>query len=142
MASSKWQISDFSKLTGVSVRTLHFYDSLGLLTPTERLPNGFRLYGKNDLQILLQILSLKFLKFDLVTIKGLLDGSTLAREEFLAQKKRLTKKIDELVVAKKVLDSITHVVSSAPLDLVLKFVEMHRAVYHLDKMRARKLLPR
>ncbi len=138
----KWQISEFSKLTGVSVRTLHFYDSLGLLTPTERLPNGFRLYGKNDLQILLQILSLKFLKFDLVTIKGLLDGSILAREEFLAQKKRLTKKIDELVVAKKMLDSITHVVSSAPLDLVLKLAEMHRAVYHLDKMRARKLLPK
>ncbi len=137
----KWQISEFSKLTGVSVRTLHYYDSLGLLIPSERLPNGFRLYGKKDLQILLQILSLKFLKFDLVTIKGLLNGSILVQEEFLAQKKRLAKKIDKLAKAKKILENVASVSGSAPMDLVLKLIEMYRADYHLDKMRIRKLLP-
>ena len=138
----KWQISEFSKLTGVSVRTLHYYDSLGLLIPSERLQNGFRLYGKKDLQILLQILSLKFLKFDLVTIKGLLNGSILVQEEFLAQKKRLAKKLDKLAKAKKILENVASVTGSAPLDLVLKLIEMYRAAYHLDKMRIRKLLPK
>ncbi len=137
----KWRISEFSKLCGVSVRTLHYYDTLGLLKPTERLPNGFRLYGKKDLQFLLQILSLKFLKFDLVTIKGLLDGSVLVREEFLAQKKRLTKKLDKLLIAKKILENVTSLTGSAPLSLVLQLVEMHRAAHHLDKMPFRKLLP-
>jgi DNA-binding transcriptional MerR regulator len=111
---------------------LHYYDSLGLLIPSERLQNGFRLYGKKDLQILLQILSLKFLKFDLVTIKGLLNGSILVQEEFLAQKKRLAKKLDKLAKAKKILENVASVTGLAPLDLVLKLIEMYRAAYHLD----------
>ncbi len=65
----KWQISEFSKLTGVSVRTLHHYDRIRLLKSSERQSNGFRLYGGKNLEILLQILSLKFLGFELLTIK-------------------------------------------------------------------------
>lgn len=137
----KWRIREFSKLSGVSVRTLHYYDTLGLLKPTERLPNGFRLYGKKDLQFLLQILSLKFLQFDLVTIKELLDGSILVQEEFIAQKKRLAKKIDKLSTAKKILENVASVTGSAPLGLVLKLLEMHRAAHQLDKMLICKLFP-
>ena len=136
-----WKINEFSKHTGVSVRTLHYYDRIGLLSSYERQSNRYRLYGEKDLQGLLQILSLKFLRFDLVTIKGLLDGSISVQEEFLAQKKLLDKKIDKLVVAKKILEDVTKVASSAPLDLVLKLIELYRVPHQLEKLRVRKLLP-
>ena len=136
-----WKINEFSKHTGVSVRTLHYYDRIGLLSSYERQSNRYRLYGEKDLQGLLQILSLKFLRFDLVTIKGLLDGSISVQEEFLAQKKLLNKKIDKLVVAKKILEDVTKVASSAPLDLVLKLIELYRVPHQLEKLRVRKLLP-
>lgn len=136
----KWKISEFTKLAGISVRTLHYYDSLGILKPSERLPNGFRLYSEKDLQRLLQILSLKFLKLDLVTIKGLLDGSILIQTELLSQKKQLTKKIDELLKAKEIIERVVSFSGLSSLYLVLKLIEMYRADYHLDKMRIQKLL--
>lgn len=138
----KWKIREFTKLTGISVRTLQYYDSFGLLKPPDRLPNGFRLYEKKDLQKLLQILSLKFLNLDLTTIKGLLDGRILIQEELVAQKKRLDNKINKLTQAKMVIEKISKVSCSAPLDTMLKLIEMYRAAYHLEQMRIRKLLPK
>ena len=64
----KWKISELARLTSVSVRTLQYYDSFGLLKPSNRLPNGYRLYGRKDLQKLLHILSLKFLNLDLNSV--------------------------------------------------------------------------
>ena len=57
----KWLIGEFSKLTGVSVRTLHHYDKIGLLKPSEKTPNGFRIYAEKDYNSLQEILVLKFL---------------------------------------------------------------------------------
>ena len=136
----KWQISEFSKLTGASTRTLHYYDHIGILKPSKRQANGFRLYGKKDLQTLLQIFSLKFLRFDLVTIKGLLDGSISVSEEFFAQKKALNKEIDKLAMAHKILEEGTKIASSAPLNLVLTLIELYRIPHQLEKLGARKLL--
>lgn len=54
-----------SKLTGVSVQTLHHYDRIGLLKPSLRLSNGYRIYSKKDLLRLQQIVVLKFFGFEL-----------------------------------------------------------------------------
>ncbi|MFZ9035368.1 MAG: MerR family DNA-binding transcriptional regulator [Francisellaceae bacterium] len=45
----KWYTKAFAKLTGVTVRTLYHYDAIGLLTPSIRLDNGYRLYSEVDL---------------------------------------------------------------------------------------------
>jgi DNA-binding transcriptional MerR regulator len=137
----KWRVKEFSKITGVSVRTLHYYDDIGLLIPSERQPSGVRLYGKKNLHHILQILSLKLLRFDLSTIKGLMDKVIPVREEFIAQKSRLEKEISKLVKVKKIIENIEIVAETAPLELVLDLVQVYRTVHHLEKMRARKSLP-
>ena len=138
----KFKISEFARLAGVTVRTLQYYDSFGLLKPSDRLPNGYRLYGRKDLQKLLQVLSLKFLNIDLTTIKELLDGRILIQEELVAQQKQIDDKINKLIEARKVMKKVYKVSRSIHLDALLKLIEMYRAVYHLNQMRIRKLLPK
>jgi DNA-binding transcriptional MerR regulator len=64
-------------MTGVTVRTLHHYDRLGLLKPTGRTSAGYRLYGERDLARLQQIVTLKFIGLPLKQIKSLLDRNAL-----------------------------------------------------------------
>ena len=72
-----YQASEFARMTGVTVRTLHHYDRLGLLKPTGRTPAGYRLYAERDLARLQQIVTLKFLGLPLKQIKGLLERNAL-----------------------------------------------------------------
>lgn len=93
--SRMYRVQEFGELTGVTVRTLHHYDRLGLLRPSGRTPAGYRLYGRPDLERLQQIVALKFLGFPLKQIKDLLDRRTLdlatslrAQREAIADKRR------------------------------------------------------
>lgn len=64
-------IKEVSKISGVSVRTLHHYDEIGLLSPQKR-ENGYRYYSEDDLSLLQMILFYKHLGFSLKKIKELL----------------------------------------------------------------------
>lgn len=68
-----WQIKELGDLTGVSRRTLHHYDRIGLLKPSIRQENNYRLYSERDLGRLQQILALKFFGFELKQIAALLN---------------------------------------------------------------------
>ena len=63
------KVSDVARLAGVSIRTLHHYDEIGLLRPSERSPAGYRLYGQGDLERLQQVLFFRELEFPLDEIK-------------------------------------------------------------------------
>jgi len=65
-------IKEFADLTKVTVRTLHFYDQIGLLKPSFQKANGYRVYTDEDLLRLQQIVTLKFMGFSLEQIKDLL----------------------------------------------------------------------
>ena len=67
-------VNEVSKLTGVSVRTLHHYDAIGLLRPTRVTEAGYRLYDDTALVRLHQILLLRELEFPLKDIKAILDA--------------------------------------------------------------------
>lgn len=54
-----WKIGELAKETGLTVRTLRYYDQIGLLTPSQRMDNGYRLYNEDDIGRLQQILSLR-----------------------------------------------------------------------------------
>lgn len=54
-----WKIGELAKETGLTVRTLRYYDQIGLLTPSRRMDNGYRLYNEEDIKRLQQILSLR-----------------------------------------------------------------------------------
>jgi MerR family transcriptional regulator, thiopeptide resistance regulator len=84
MSEKRWyQTSEFAKLTGVTVRTLHHYDRLGLLKPSGRTAARYRLYGERDFARLQQIVTLKFLGFPLEQIKQLLNQASYALSDAL-----------------------------------------------------------
>lgn len=70
------KIGDIAKKTGLTVRALHHYDEIGLLTPSARSASGFRLYTRDDLEQLLKIKSLQQLGFSLQEIAGVLKDKT------------------------------------------------------------------
>lgn len=65
-------ISQIAKLSGISVRTLQYYDEIGLLKPSSLSESGYRLYDEEALGKLQQILTLKELDFSLKEIQQLL----------------------------------------------------------------------
>ncbi len=101
---AQWLVKKLSKLMGVSVRTLHHYDDIGLLKPSIRLENGYRLYSEIDLQRLQQILALKFLGFDLAQIKEFLHKKSSAIHNLQLQAVLLRKKADAFVRASCVIE--------------------------------------
>jgi len=69
MQSVALKVGDLAKQTGVSVRTLHYYDEIGLLSPSQRTEAGYRLYGEADIIRLQQIVSLRQIGFSLEEIR-------------------------------------------------------------------------
>jgi MerR family transcriptional regulator, thiopeptide resistance regulator len=68
----RYRVGEVAALTGVSVRTLHHYDRIGLLRPADHSEGGHRLYGEDDLIRLQQVLTLRYLGFRLARVKELL----------------------------------------------------------------------
>ena len=66
-------ISQVAKLTGVSIRTLQYYDEIDLLKPSKLTTSGYRMYDDDALQTLQQILFFKELEFPLKEIKQILE---------------------------------------------------------------------
>src|SRR5258708_2739477 len=83
------RVSDFAEKAGVTARTLHHYDRLGLLKPSGRTKAGYRLYGECDFSRLQQIVTLKFIGLSLKQIKELLDRSDLDLTATLRLQRRL-----------------------------------------------------
>lgn len=78
-------VNDVSKLTGVSIRTLQYYDSIGLLAPTKYTEAGYRLYDDTAMERLQQILLFRELEFSLKEIKCILDAPDFDRNKALEQ---------------------------------------------------------
>lgn len=75
MPSQFWKVGKLAQQTGVSVRTLHHYDAIGLLVPANHTESGYRLYGEQDVIRLQQIKSLRLLGFSLAEIQTALDSA-------------------------------------------------------------------
>ena len=78
-------VNEVSKLAGVSIRTLHYYDTIGILHPTDVTESGYRLYDDTALERLQQILLFRELEFPLKEIKRILDCKNFDRREALNQ---------------------------------------------------------
>ena len=82
-------VKEFAALTGVSIRTLHYYDEIGLLRPASVTDSGYRLYGQQELERLQQILFLRELRFSLKEIAQILDDPSFDRKQALENHRRL-----------------------------------------------------
>ena len=103
MSDSMYQANEFAQVAGVTVRTLHHYDRIGLLKPSRYTSTGYRLYRKHDLVRLQQIVTLKFIGFSLTQIKQLLNSNSFdlrvalnQQREILAERRR---QLDRAVTA-------------------------------------------
>ena len=82
-------VKDVSEITGVSIRTLRYYDEIGLLKPTELTNAGYRLYNNKALERLQEIMFFKELEISLEDIKKIMDNPNYDREQVLLTQKIL-----------------------------------------------------
>ena len=90
-------VKEISDLTGISVRTLHYYDEIGLLKPTDKSEAGYRLYDDKALETLQQILFFREFDIPLKEIKAIMANPALDRNQILQmQRKMLTAKKERM----------------------------------------------
>ena len=86
----KMQINEFAKLAGVSVRTLHYYDEIGLLKPAfVDEQNGYRFYDEISLERMQEILFYRELDFELKSIRDILSSPDYDKQKALAEQRKL-----------------------------------------------------
>lgn len=104
----KLQIREFAKLTGVSVRTLHFYDEIGLLKPSSvDEQNGYRFYDEYALTQMQEILFYRELDFPLKEIRMILSSPDYDKQNALKKQKHL------LILKKERLERLISALDSA-----------------------------
>ena len=84
-----WSVGDVARLSGVTVRTLHHYDEIGLLSPGGRTASGHRRYDEADMQRLQQVLFYRELGFGLDQVAALLDQPDADPIEHLSRQHEL-----------------------------------------------------
>ncbi len=102
-------VKEISKLTGISVRALHYYDEIGLLKPTAKSEAGYRLYDDKALEALQQVLFFREFDISLKEIKTIMDNPELDKEKILKMQRKM-------LVAKK--ERLERLIAS--IDTVLK----------------------
>jgi DNA-binding transcriptional MerR regulator len=144
-----YRVSEFAERAGVTVRTLHHYDRLGLLKPSGRTGAGYRLYGEKDLARLQQIVTLKFIGMPLKAIKDLLSQVDLDLPAALQMQRQLLQEKRRQV--ETAIQAIEHAQSSmqssgqpdwASLKKIIEVMEMHNDMewskkYYSDQAQAK-----
>lgn len=96
-------VKEVSELTGISVRTLHYYDEIGLFKPTEVKETGYRFYDDKAIDRLGQILVFRELDLPLADIKLIMDNPDLDRNTVLAKQRELLclkkQRIDRIIAS-------------------------------------------
>ncbi|NIK26110.1 MerR family transcriptional regulator [Paenibacillus lupini] len=146
-----WKVGDLAKLTGLTVRTLRFYDQIGLFSPSGQTDSGHRLYDESDLSLLHQILTLKELGLSLEEIKETLSAKqisplemvTLQKQRIKEQIKQQQKLLEQLehtskaLIGKKTLtvDDFTNLLQAMKMEFEKPVIERKQSwVQHLDKL--------
>ncbi len=126
-----WKVGELSKLTGLTIRTLHHYDEIGLLRPTFRTNTSHRLYTEDDIIKLQQIMSLKELDFSLEEIKEFFENPEYNPKEVIEmQVERLTQEIKLKEELKQQLQELWEVFYSwkkPNLEQFIKSIELIKA---------------
>ena len=96
-------VKEISNITGISVRTLHYYDEIGLLKPTNKSDAGYRLYDDKALEQLQQILFFREFDIPLKEIKAVMENPALDRNHILKMQREMLltkiKRMEHLVAS-------------------------------------------
>ena len=123
--------SELAKLTGVTPRTIRYYDQRGLLKPESRSEEGYRLYGSDALLRMQRITMLKFAGFSLGEIR---DALEVTEQENLwqllsDQKQLITQRIEQLEEIVNLLDELSQADASDP-DTLARAMQLVRKINH------------
>lgn len=102
-----WKVGDLSKITGLTVRTLRFYNQIGLFSPSSQTESGHRLYDESDLSRLQPILSLKELGLSLEEIKSVLADEWISPLEIVNL--QMTRIKEHIKLQQNLLEQLQHV---------------------------------
>ncbi|MUK89405.1 MerR family transcriptional regulator [Ornithinibacillus sp. L9] len=95
------KVKEVADLVGISVRTLHHYDEIGLLSPDQTTESGYRIYSQANLETLQQILFFKELGFPLKKIKEIITSPSFDRNEALELHRKMLlekrKRLDQMI---------------------------------------------
>jgi MerR family transcriptional regulator, thiopeptide resistance regulator len=126
-AGKEMKVGDLAKRTGLSVRTLHYYDEIGLLQPHDVTSSGHRVYGADELARLQRIKSLRQLGFSLDEIRACLDAPEFSAHRVIELHiKRLREQIGEqerLVGLLEALDASFEAGTIASPDELIRAIE-------------------
>jgi DNA-binding transcriptional MerR regulator len=102
----RYTVGELAELAGVSVRTLHHYDEIGLLSPAGRTTSGYRVYGRDELEDLQQILLYRELDFPLDAIaRIMLDPTFDRRAALVAQREQLAARAERMTAILAAIDA-------------------------------------
>jgi MerR family transcriptional regulator, thiopeptide resistance regulator len=136
VAEQMYQAYEFSEVAGVTVRTLHHYDRIGLLKPGRYTSAGYRLYRNQDLVRLQQIVTLKFIGFSLSQIKTLLNQSSFdlavalnQQREIIVEKRR---QLDLVITALEKAQTLVTAKSEPDWDAFKRIIEVINMQNNMD----------
>ncbi|MEV6560494.1 MerR family transcriptional regulator [Nocardia sp. NPDC051756] len=127
-----WKVGELAAEAGLTVRTLHHYDRIGLVHPAERSSTGHRLYTAGDVERLYQVLALRHLGLGLDQIMDLLAGTVAmpkvlsAHRDFLAAQLAATQELHALVAA------LAATAENSPDASAERFLELIRRTVMVD----------
>lgn len=123
-----WKVGELAKLTGLTIRTLRFYDQIGLFSPSAYSDSGHRMYNEDDLSRLQQILSLKELGLSLEEIKSVVTGGQFSPLEIVSlQITRLQETIrsqQKLLTELEYVSNLMHLKQPVTVDDFTNLLEM------------------
>ncbi|TFJ92003.1 MerR family transcriptional regulator [Lentibacillus salicampi] len=106
-----YTIGQLSKKTGVTVRTLDYYDEIGLIKPSSKTEGGHRLYMDNDVMTLERVLALKYMGFSLEKMKDVLNESTSTWQQSIQhQLEMVQREQDRLKTLEQALTGISYAI--------------------------------
>ena len=126
----RYSVGELARLAGVSVRTLHHYDEIGLLRPAERTGPGHRRYGDDEIQRLHRILVYRELGFDLAGIRTILDDTTVIETEQLARQRDLLE--EQVSRLTRMIEGVERIMASKERGLNLTPDEMKQVFGDFD----------
>lgn len=148
MSSRFWKVGELAKASGTTVRTLHHYEEVGLLSPSYRSESGHRVYGENDVIRLQQILSLKQLGFPLEDIRNCLSEKKLTPLDVVRMhRQRVEEDSERLLELRNRLTNLERALSAqSPVSVdefikTIEVIQMHEKYFskeQLQDLEARK----
>ncbi|MGA8942766.1 MAG: MerR family transcriptional regulator [Thermoactinomyces sp.] len=136
MAKGTWKIGELASQCGITVRTLHHYHKIGLLVPSEFTESGHRLYTKDDVLKLQQILSLKQLGLSLREIQNIIENpdfnlmhAVQAQLEIINEQIKLKEKLRSELEQLQTLLSFNQNISADQLFKIMELIRMNESNY-------------